>query len=103
MFKFFKETSGPSVFTKGLLKYKQGRFEDSKKLILKARKWMPNLKRDDLYNAALLLVELKLGAKPNSSKIRDALESLMGSPYKNTGDYSVIVADLEQIINEIGT
>lgn len=98
MFKFFKKFSGPSVFTRGLLKYKQGRFEDSKKLILKAGKWMPDLKRDDFYNAALLLVESKLGTKLHSSRFKEALELLMDSPYKNTVDYSIIVADLKQKI-----
>lgn len=70
MFKFFKEICGPSVFTRGLQKYKQGRFEESKKLILKAGKWMPHLKSDDFYNAALLLVESKLGVKSNSTRFK---------------------------------
>ena len=103
MFKIFKEISAPSVFTRGLLRYKQERFEESKKLILKAGKWMPSLKSDNLYNAALLLVESKLGAKPHNSKFKDALESLIDSPYKNTSDYSIIVADLKQFIREVST
>jgi hypothetical protein len=85
------------------VKYKQEKFEDSKKLILQAGKWMLSLKSDNFYNAALLLVESKLGARPPISKFEDALESLIDSPYKNTGDYSIIVADLKQIIKEAGT
>lgn len=103
MFKILKEVLGPSIFTKGLLKYKQSNFEDSKRLILKAEKWMPDLKRDDFYNAVLLLVESKLGAKPHNSEFKGALESLIDSHYKSTGDYSIIVADLKQIIKEVGT
>jgi hypothetical protein len=64
---------------------------------------MPSLKSDDFYNVALLLVESKLGAKPHSNKFKDALESLIDSPYKNTCDYSIIVADLKQIMKEDGT
>jgi len=33
------ELYGPSVFTKGLLKYKQGNFVEAQNLILKAGRW----------------------------------------------------------------
>ena len=103
MFKFFKEASGPSIFTKGLLKYQQGRFEDSKELILKAGEWTPDLKHDAFYKATLLLVESKLGVKYQNDSFRDALESLRESSFKDTSSYSFIVADLKKRIMEHGT
>jgi len=100
MFKFLKEASGPSIFTKALLRYRQGKFEESKRLILKAGKWMPDLKTDDFYKAALLSVESKLGIKADISQFKAALESLVDSPYRNTADYSIIVADLQEILRD---
>lgn len=96
MIKFLKEISAPSIFTKGLLRYKQGNFEDSKKLILKTGKWMPDLKNDNFYKAALLVVESKLGQKFQSNIFKDALESIKNSPYKGTNDYSVIFEHLKE-------
>lgn len=98
-----KEISAPSIFAKGVLKYKQRNYEDSRKLVLKAGAWMPGLKNDDLYKAVLLLVEFKLGSKLDIHNTRRALEALLHSPYKSSNDFSIIVADLEQIINGHGT
>ena len=97
MIKFFKKISGPSIFTKGLLRYKQGNFEDSQKLILKAGKWMPDLKNDDFYKVTLILVKSKLGEKFESNVYKDALESIKSSPYKGTSDYLIIIEDLQNI------
>lgn len=94
MFKIIKEAAGPAIFCKGLLRYRQGRFEESRELILKAGRWMAELKSDALYNAGLLLVQSKLGAERESSKYNAALESLMEARYRDTVDYSVIVRDL---------
>lgn len=72
-------------------------------MILRAGKWMPQLKSDALYIAALLLVESKLGFKFEIKKYQNALESLKGSRYKDAYDYSVIVEDLRKIIDAHGT
>ena len=98
MFKFFKEAAGPAIFTKGLLKYQQGRFEDSKKLILKAGECTPDLKSDAIFKATLLLVESKLGTKYQRDSFREALESLRGSALKDTSSYSYIVEELKKRI-----
>jgi hypothetical protein len=103
MFKFLKEISAPSIFTKGVLKYKQQKYEDSRELVLKTGAWMPGLKNDDFYNALLLLIEFKLGSKIDIHSSKETLEALAESPYKGTNDFSIIVADLEQLINEHDT
>ncbi len=99
MFKHVKEASGPAVFARGMLRYKQGRFEDAKALILKAGRCTVELKSDPLYDAALLLVESNLGADTESHRFRSALKSLKDSPYQDTIDCSVILADLRKKID----
>ena len=100
MFKKFKEVSAPAVFTKGLMRYKQGYLKDAKKLILKAGNWMPDLENDDFYQAILLLVESKLASQFDIQRFKDALESLKDSPYEDSADFAIVVSDLEQIIDE---
>ena len=100
MFKKFKEISAPAVFTKGVMRYKQGHYGDAKSLILKSGEWMPTLKNDHYYKAVLLLVESKLGAQFDDQQFKDALASLENSRYKNSDDYAVVVSDLKQAIND---
>jgi hypothetical protein len=83
-FQSLMEVFGPSLFTKGLLKYKREKFKEAQKLILKAGRWMPNLKEDNFYRAALLLVESNLNENFSKSRFREAFESLADSPYANT-------------------
>lgn len=100
MFKKFKEISAPAVFSKGVMRYKQGHYGDAKSLILKSGEWMPDLKNDNFYKAVLLLVESKLGSPFDVQQFKDALASLKDSRYKNTDDYAAVVSDLTQSINE---
>ncbi len=95
-----KEVSAPAVFTKGVMRYKQGHYQDAKQLILKAGKWMPSLEDDDYYKSVLLLVESKLGSKIRKQIFKEALESLKDSPHKDTVDYEIVVSDLKRTINE---
>lgn len=99
MLKFIREASAPSLFTKGLLRYKQGRFKESKRLILKAAKHSPDLKCDDFFRAVLLLVETSMGASADEGMFREALGSVMDSPYRNTKDHHIVVADLKNRIS----
>ncbi len=100
MFKKFKEVSAPAIFTKGVMRYKQGYLEDAKKLLIKAGNWMPDLQSDDFYLTVLLLVEYRLTSQFDIQRFKDVLGSLKDSPYKDSSDYSIVVSHLEQIINE---
>lgn len=99
MLECFKEASAPSLFAKGLLRYKQERFTESKRLIVKAAKRSPELKNDHFFRAVLLLVETSMGARADESIFREALESIMDSPYRNTEDHPLVVADLRSRIS----
>lgn len=90
------EIYSPSIFTNGLLKYKQGKHKEAMRLLLKAGNWMPSLKNDSFYKAVLLLIESELGTKVISNQFREALESLANSPYKDTSDYAVVVSNLKK-------
>ena len=103
MFNSIKEICAPSIFTKGVLKYKQQNYEDSKSLVLKAGAWMPSLKNDVFYKAVLLLLKFKLASNFDIDSSKVTLEALEESPYKGTNDFSIIVADLEQTINQHDT
>jgi hypothetical protein len=100
MFQSIMEIFGPSIFTKGLLNYKRGKFKEAQKLILKAGRWLPGLSKDNFYRTALLLVESNLNVAFSKSQYKEALESLADSPYMNTGDFGIIVEDLKRKINE---
>ena len=61
---------------------------------------MPDLKNDNFYNAALLLVESELGAGHATVRYKDALSSLKGSSYRDTSDYAVIVSGLKRKLKD---
>ncbi|MBN2415463.1 hypothetical protein JXO52_06460 [bacterium] len=93
----FQEMSAPSLFTRGCLQYKQGDIEESKRLIVKAGAWLPDLADDEFYQAALMLVETRLGKKLSSSRYREVYDSLIDSPYVDTVDYMIIVDGLSRM------
>lgn len=97
----FREAFAPSLFTKGVLQYKQGNYEESRKLIVKSGTWLPDLVDDDFYNAALLLVDSHLGKSFPRSRYREALAALTDSPYIETVDYMIIVDGLTHMADEV--
>jgi Tfp pilus assembly protein PilF len=99
MFNQIKAVTGPAIFTKGVLRYKQGRFEEARRLIVKAGRRMEALKADPLYTAALLLIEAELGWAADRASYQAALAALADSPHSGTGDYGVIVAALGRILS----
>lgn len=101
MFNKIKETTAPALFAKGMLKYKQGDFEEAKSLMLKAVKNMPDLKKDNFYKAAFLLVESELGEDFDTAVYEEALDSLKDSPYKETNDFKIIVDALKRQLNHL--
>ena len=103
MLKFFKELFAPAIFIKGVLRYTQNNFAESKEFLQDAGKRKPDLTNDNFYKAVLLLVEYKLGSKGYRHKFQEALDSLKDSQYQNTNDYSLVVADLKQLIDKLDT
>lgn len=94
----FHEAFAPSMFTKGVLQYRQGNYEEARTLIVKAGKWLPEFVEDSFYKAALLLVDSHLGKSFPRSEYEDALESLVDSPYVETVDYFIIVDALKEML-----
>ncbi len=101
MIKILKEVSAPSIFTKGLLRYRQGRLADSRRLIRKSGEWMRELREDDFYKAALICVESELGMEFEPEVLQRALDSIVDSPYKHTADHKVVCEGLKQKIAAI--
>ena len=67
--------------------------------MLKAVKNMPDLKKDNFYKAALLLVESELGKDFGTAVYKEALNSLKDSPYKETNDFRIIFDALKRKLN----
>ena len=98
MLKLFKEITGPALFTEGLLKLKENKLHEAKRLVLKAAENFPDLKNDPFHDATLILIESKLTGKWEEKQLKAILESLENSPYENTNDYRVVVDGLKEKI-----
>ena len=99
MLKQIKQTSAPSLFTTGMLKYKQGEFEEARNLFLMAAKNMPDLKNDNFFKVAFLLVESELEKIYDTVLFEEALDSLEDSPYKETNDFLIVINALKRKLN----
>ena len=94
-----KETTAPSLFTKALLKYKQGNFEEARNLMIEAVKKMPDMKNDNFYKATFLLIKSESGENFETSDYKEALNSIKDSPYKETDDFRKVETVLKYKLN----
>ena len=98
IFRFIKQITAPTVFSKGIAQYHQSQYAIARQLLIKAGQWMPSLNSDPLYQATLLLCDHHLGQQTSTHQAQTILEALLASPHKDTDNYARIISDVRQII-----
>lgn len=98
IFRFFKQIAAPNIFSKAVAQYKQGQYHIAKPLLVKSGQWMPSLEENPLYHALSVLCDHHLG-EIGVDRLKTSLEALQGSPHKETDDYVLVMADIENLLD----